>query len=564
MAEETIFKGTIDQPTTNDGLKIDEHISGLSSFLTECNTPMTIAIQGDWGSGKSSLMKMVEDKLDKSKVHCIWFNTWQFSQFNGSGNLSISLIKTLISELASDKDETKRKVLDALNTVGSFMLAAVKGVAYGVFDDYIGSTNTGSIKKAADAISFTNETISKLKANFEECVENAVKERAIERIVIFIDDLDRLEPVRAVELLEVMKIFLDCKKCVFVLALDSDVVFRGVNKKYNEEYDEDKGASFFDKIIQIPYRMPVEKYEISTFVKENFIDAARIEYSDEGLATYVALIESSIGHNPRSMKRLFNSYVLLSKVESITLQESDSIGSIALFAVLCMQLHFKDLYNYFLDNKVSHDFFLEEEVHDDIKPLWESRDDKSKRDFEEFLKTFKAIVTQDTKDILTIEKNWKIIMDIMGCAGIVSTVPTVTVGEKKRVTNTFIYKNNQYGGRGYGKKLLGELALQMIHDYKPKNEMAAEELMKKINTIPCYDDLMRKHKLGMLIMRTDPRLEDEALQNLSYNMYYTGADEIVVFNGTELLVTTSWNAERIKMLKSILGYDDDTVKLVVS
>lgn len=59
--------------------------------------------------------------------------------------------------------------------------------------------------------------------------------------MIFVDDLDRLVPSKAVELLEVLKLFLDCKQCVFVLAIDYEVVIRGAIKKYGfASYNSEK------------------------------------------------------------------------------------------------------------------------------------------------------------------------------------------------------------------------------------------------------------------------------------------------------------------------------------
>lgn len=53
-------------------------------------------------------------------------------------------------------------------------------------------------------------------------------------MVIFVDDLDRLQPAKAVELLEVLKVFLDCEKCVYVLAVDYEVVTQGIKQKFGD------------------------------------------------------------------------------------------------------------------------------------------------------------------------------------------------------------------------------------------------------------------------------------------------------------------------------------------
>lgn len=75
--------GNTDRPVeniANDTFGIGKYINGLCTFILHCDTPMTISIQGDWGSGKTSMMNMVRSKI-ANNVHTLWFNTWQFSQF---------------------------------------------------------------------------------------------------------------------------------------------------------------------------------------------------------------------------------------------------------------------------------------------------------------------------------------------------------------------------------------------------------------------------------------------------------------------------------------------------
>jgi len=60
------MSGFTDRPAScidDDAFGVEKYISGLSEFIKECNTPMTIAIQGDWGSGKTSMMNMIKGQL---------------------------------------------------------------------------------------------------------------------------------------------------------------------------------------------------------------------------------------------------------------------------------------------------------------------------------------------------------------------------------------------------------------------------------------------------------------------------------------------------------------------
>jgi len=256
--------GFTDEAAEKDDFGIKVYIDGLSKFIAQCHTPLTMSIQGTWGTGKTSIMKLVRKQLPKSIVP-IWFNTWQFSQFNMDDQLAVSLLSNLISEFDIE-DETvsmdTKKLIAGLRLIGGVskdIALAFLGNKIGI--DLSGIVDGSSQKQEADKKTPENidptASIRNLRKQFATCVTQTLKEQNKERIVVFIDDLDRLEPRKAVELLEVLKIFLDCERCVFILAIDYDVVCRGVAAKYGTLSDDpketnEKSKSFFDKIIQVP------------------------------------------------------------------------------------------------------------------------------------------------------------------------------------------------------------------------------------------------------------------------------------------------------------------------
>ncbi|HQO70658.1 MAG TPA: P-loop NTPase fold protein, partial [Clostridia bacterium] len=106
--------GYTDKPVeklTEDSFGIRTYISGLCQFIVSCDTPMTISIQGDWGSGKTSMMNMIKQEVE-AKVYPIWFNTWQYSQFNMGNDLCISFLENLITKLHSKAENRTSKILE--------------------------------------------------------------------------------------------------------------------------------------------------------------------------------------------------------------------------------------------------------------------------------------------------------------------------------------------------------------------------------------------------------------------------------------------------------------------
>ena len=240
-----------------------------------------------------------------------------------SEQLPISLINSLINKLdvkdSAIKDKTQ-KVMKGLR----YCYLIGKAASIAALELSGAGITAETLKKASEgAESTVNElnqsdpsiSIENLKKTFTDCITKKLEERNIDkekgRVVIFIDDLDRLNPGKAVELLEVLKLFLDCKNCVFVLAIDYDVVCRGVDIKYGSLADDkaestEKGKSFFDKIIQVPFKMPIARYNIQKYVANCFKQIGIKFANDDEANVYIDLIKRSIGTNPRSGRSPFS------------------------------------------------------------------------------------------------------------------------------------------------------------------------------------------------------------------------------------------------------------------
>jgi len=320
-----------------DVLGVQKYIDGLSKFILACDTPLTIAIQGDWGSGKTSFMNMIRQQVGEDVVS-VWFNTWQFSQFNLGNLLTINLLTALVDTLNAGENEASK----VKECIGHIMTAGLK-LGNGVLNDKLGLDIIDATKGDENLV----ETIARLKGEFQKCVDSSLEKKKKDRLVVFIDDLDRLPPQRAVEVLEILKIFLDCEKCVFVLAIDYAVVCRGVGLKYGEDFDEKKGRSFFDKIIQVPFKMPIAHYEIKRYIEKAILD---MKFDTQYLDVYIEMVTCSIGYNPRSMKRLLNSFLLITMIYQNSNMD-DPEKQVMLFAVLCLQMSYEPLYNAMVHNE---------------------------------------------------------------------------------------------------------------------------------------------------------------------------------------------------------------------
>jgi len=150
-----------------------------------------------------------------------------------------------------------------------------------------------------------------------------------------------------------MKVFLDIEGCVFVLACDYQVVSSGLRAKFGQGGSDLKGRHFFDKIIQLPFSMPSAQLDITAYLQRRLeacgIGLGTLDRAE--LALYEGLLSSSVGFNPRSLKRLSNCLHVLRIVaeKKGILAPVDSQGNRkererALFAALCLQTAFEPIY----------------------------------------------------------------------------------------------------------------------------------------------------------------------------------------------------------------------------
>ena len=351
--------GFVDAPVNNasdDLLGISYYTQALADFIMSCSTPLTISIQGEWGSGKTSIMKMVDSSLDDTMMP-IWFNTWQYSIFATNEGMALSFLSHLVTSLKMDDDDDSKKALK--NT-----LRIIKGGGLTAIDSFVGGRAAGLVENGLDALagkktSDTIDEITSLKRQFQDYITATLKKYSKKRIVFFIDDLDRLNAIQAVEILETLKIFLDCSDCVFVLALDYSVVVSGVERKYGAGIDGTKGKSFFDKIVQLPFKVPTVEYDISKYLKQGF-EKININCTEEELEDYKKIVKLSIGHNPRSIKRLFNSLMLMQMIYNAG-NRASSLPIREMFVIMCLQQEYDYIYDYFVSNhnRLTYEVFSE-------------------------------------------------------------------------------------------------------------------------------------------------------------------------------------------------------------
>jgi hypothetical protein len=351
-------------PGAADSLGIDIHSKSLIDFITGTSTPITIGIQGEWGSGKTSLINSIYYAFDSNKaIKQIWINSWEFSLLSSPEEALLKIINRIIDELLeSDMDIGRR---DAIKEGAGKIFRGALRVGAQV------ALGTEAAKVANELLDSSDQGISTLRQQLGTLVDDIAERSSnpYKKVIIYVDDLDRIEPRNAVAVLELLKNIFNVPRCVFVLAIDYQVVVKGLEHKFGKQTPENEWEfrAFFDKIIQLPFMMPMGQYNIGKYVNSLLVNIGFVKgdgLDDEAIRE---IILRTIGGNPRSIKRLANSVSLIqifvkNKKEMSSDNGEDSLGQDneetisvdeekhLLFALLCIQIAYPPIYSLLIED----------------------------------------------------------------------------------------------------------------------------------------------------------------------------------------------------------------------
>lgn len=362
-----IRSNIIDKPRlggARDLLGTDKYLEALIKFIETAQMPTTVAIQGEWGSGKTSMMNQIRHQLCESsndlskEYYGIWLNTWQYSLMKTTDEALVSILKGITNEILNiinSKHETSLgsaskkvgRVLGVLAKAASKTAISVSGVSGDEVVDGIldgGDSGETTVLMLRDAL---QDVVNK-------CLEEDKNKGNNNRgFLFFIDDLDRIDPPVAVEILELIKNIFEVENCLFILAIDYDVVVKGLEPKFGPLTDKNEREfrSFFDKIIQLPFSMPLSNYSIDTFLIESLQNVNYISNSESSDEDFKVLITEmaveSVGTNPRAIKRLINTLSLIQIMNEI---EPGDFGEkrhekLINFGLVCLQIAYPSIYS---------------------------------------------------------------------------------------------------------------------------------------------------------------------------------------------------------------------------
>jgi predicted KAP-like P-loop ATPase len=297
-----------DHETSIDLLGFDHLVGAVEDIVKNDDLlPATVGVFGDWGSGKSSLLKIVTKSLQADpKVLTLEFNGWLFE---GYDDAKAALLETIVGELVSRKkdtltDEAKRIGLRLLRRINWFRVAATAGKSIGKYGAAfaVGGPPAAGVVAVGDAVkllgkaqesleSLDSEKIQELLADeSEQTIQATIRDfrrefRAlldatdIATLVVVIDDLDRCLPDTIIETFEAIKLFLFVPHSAFIIGADERLVKYAVQRRFPELPGSraEVGRDYLEKLIQYPVRVPaLGRVELETYISLLFTQLAGV------------------------------------------------------------------------------------------------------------------------------------------------------------------------------------------------------------------------------------------------------------------------------------------------
>lgn len=319
--------------------------------------PLVFGIHGKWGSGKTTFMKLIKNRIQKErKFYTVEINPWEYGQTQNF--ITIFLAKLYQEVKGKVKSFGKNSGPDFIKSIFkplklSLDIKPIK--AEYDFDKFSLDQQQSAINK------FISENFA-LKESISHILDHDFISK--NKIVIFIDDLDRCDVDKVMEVIESIKLVFNSKNCIFFLGCDINYLQSALSNKYEkfirfskENYNEfanfdlsDFSREYLEKIIQIPFYIPtidgkaIKKYINSIIehkkisnrridLKENIFEKFKNDLKDE----FVSELIITTDINPRRIKRILNltflNYVFM---KFKNLEKNNLIINTKLLTFLCV------------------------------------------------------------------------------------------------------------------------------------------------------------------------------------------------------------------------------------
>jgi CheY-like chemotaxis protein len=336
-AESARYRLLGDQPDCGDDdwLGFGRVADDLTDLILDSRdrTPFTVGIKGNWGAGKSSLMRRLERRLDAHEaVVSVWFNAWTAER----GDTLEGLVKSVLDKL--DPNVLRKAARNKTFVTG---LRLVVAIAAGWLR--VGNVVDRLWERASVDPKARNKLCELLSDAMDDWIAKGPADAGHRVLVVFIDDLDRCSPDGVFQVFEAIKLYLDARGFVFVIGFDESIVSEAVleQKQYARSVTS---RAYLEKIVQIEYTIEDPDDEQVGRLMEAYAEESGTKPLLDASAR--TLIVEGDHRNPRRLKRFINSFVL----EQQLIRNGVELEPGTLIRTLILRTYFPDFKRLFTEH----------------------------------------------------------------------------------------------------------------------------------------------------------------------------------------------------------------------
>ncbi len=288
---EKVIKMWSDKESDKDYLNFGE-VSNLAVdiLMSPDMLPVSIGIFGNWGSGKSSLLRLIEQQIEKrdQEYMVINFDAWLYQGYDDARVSLLEVIARKLDATAKGNETLLQKTKNLLSRVNTFramgLLAEGIALTHGVPTGGLFYKGVSAIEKVLSSVQgkddINKEDFKDLKKTAKEGIETfnglikkippttppqqidafrkeygEILKEIGKPLIVIIDNLDRCLPANAIHTLEAIRLFLFLPKTAFIIAADEEMIREAVAEYFKGTSDRHQ-IDYIDKLIQVPIRVP--------------------------------------------------------------------------------------------------------------------------------------------------------------------------------------------------------------------------------------------------------------------------------------------------------------------
>jgi len=312
------------------------HAEVLCAAVAEVHDlPLTLAVLGSWGSGKTSFLNICRSLLQERGMITVGFGPWKYDQRDEVWH---ALLQTLLDELArqaanSQEPSVKQRLgavlarLRRLSVAAAWLLSrqAVNTFTPMSLDESdLDELRTAASHGEAPGLAADYHAVNQFERDFAEVVRELTGGAPL---AIFIDDLDRCRPETALSVLEALRIFTGDAPCLFVIAIDHDALIDAAARYYDG--DRQRGRRYLEKLVHFSYHLPGIRWEsLGNALR------SRLDFLPEDPVVW-EVIRIGFQNNPRRVRRFVGAYNLtLAMLSAAGPQSPERVRQVAILLML--------------------------------------------------------------------------------------------------------------------------------------------------------------------------------------------------------------------------------------